>query len=194
MSFFDTFLPEGREDMMKYFKKIVGERVYLSPINSEDCLKYVEWLNDFEIAKYIAQYSKVLTIEKEEEWISKNKDNEYTFGIILKDCDKLIGNISLVNIKDIDKTAELGIFIGDKDYLSKGYGSEAIMLLLDYGFNYLNLNNIMLRALAFNERAIKAYQKCGFKIFGTWKEAIYFNGEYIDEVYMNILKKNFYNK
>ena len=169
MSFFDTFLPEGREDMMKYFKKIVGERVYLSPINSEDCLKYVEWLNDFETAKYIAQYSKVLTIEKEEEWISKKTDNEYTFGIILKDCDKLIGNISLVNIKDIDKTAELGIFIGDKDYLSKGYGSEAIMLLLDYGFNYLNLNNIMLRALAFNERAIKAYQKCGFKIFGTWK-------------------------
>lgn len=179
---------------MKYFKKIVGERVYLSPINSEDCLKYVEWLNDFETAKYIAQYSKVLTIEKEEEWISKKTDNEYTFGIILKDCDKLIGNISLVNIKDIDKTAELGIFIGDKDYLSKGYGSEAIMLLLDYGFNYLNLNNIMLKVLAFNERAIKAYQKCGFKIFGTWKESIYFNGEYVDEVYMNILKKNFNKK
>ena len=179
---------------MKYFKKIVGERVYLSPINSEDCLKYVEWLNDFETAKYIAQYSKILTIEKKEEWISKKKDKEYTFAIILKDCDKLIGNISLVNIKDIDKTAELGIFIGDKDYLSKGYGSEAIMLLLDYGFNYLNLNNIMLKVLAFNERAIKAYQKCGFKIFGTWKESIYFNGEYVDEVYMNILKKNFNKK
>ena len=53
------------------------------------------------------------------------------------------------------------------------------------------VNNIMLKAFSFNERAIKAYEKCGFKIFGIWKEAVYFNGEYVDDVYMNILKKDF---
>jgi len=81
--------------------------------------------------------------------------------------------------------------IGDKKYHSSGYGSDAIMLILDYGFNYLNLNNIMLRAIAFNKRAIRAYEKCGFKTFGVWKNSYYFEGKYHDEVYMNILKEDF---
>ena len=177
---------------MKYFKKIVGGRVYLSPISTEDAMQYVEWLSDFETAKYVGQYTRIHTMANEFAWINgTGNSNEYNFAIIEKESDKLLGNIGLVNIKNINRTAEMGVFIGDKEYLSKGYGSEAIMLILDYGFNFLNLNNIMLKAFSFNERAIKAYEKCGFKIFGIWKEAVYFNGEYVDDVYMNILKKDF---
>ena len=177
---------------MKYFKKIVGGRVYLSPISTEDAMQYVEWLSDFETAKYVGQYTRIHTMANEFAWINgPGNSNEYNFAIIEKESDKLLGNIGLVNIKNINRTAEMGVFIGDKEYLSKGYGSEAIMLILDYGFNFLNLNNIMLKAFSFNERAIKAYEKCGFKIFGIWKEAVYFNGEYVDDVYMNILKKDF---
>lgn len=178
---------------MKYFKKIVGKKVYLSPINSEDYLQYTEWLNDFEIAKCLDKHAFILTIDKEKEWINNQKNDQYNLAIIDKEKDKIIGNIGLMNINVINRTAELGIFIGDKDYLSKGYGSEAIMLILDFGFNYLNLNNIMLKVFAFNKRAIKAYEKCGFKIFGTWKECNYFNGEYVDVIYMNILKRDFDN-
>ena len=176
---------------MKYFKKIVGGRVYLSPISTEDAMQYVEWLSDFETAKYVGQYTRIHTMANEFAWINgTGNSNEYNFAIIEKESDKLLGNIGLVNIKNINRTAEMGVFIGDKEYLSKGYGSEAIMLILDYGFNFLNLNNIMLKAFSFNERAIKAYEKCGFKIFGIWKEAVYFNGEYVDDVYMNILDNN----
>ena len=156
---------------MKYFKKIVGDRIYLSPINPLDAEQYVEWLNNIETAKYLGQYTKIHTVNGEEEWISSlPKNGGYNFAIVLKDGDKLLGNISLVNINNINRTAELGIFIGDEGYLSKGYGSEAIMLILDYGFNYLNLNNIMLRALSFNKRALNAYEKCGFKTFGVCKD------------------------
>ena len=136
----------------------------------------------------MGQYTKIHTVSGEEEWISNlPKNGGYNFAIVLNDGDKLLGNISLVNINKTNRTAELGIFIGNEDYLSKGYGSEAIMLILDYGFNYLNLFNIMLKALSFNKRALKAYEKCGFKTFGVWKESEYFNGEYFDNVYMNIL-------
>lgn len=177
---------------MRYFKKIVGERIYLSPINPEDIVQYVEWLNNFEIAKYLGHVKRILSIPAEKEWLDNlGKNGNYTFAIVDKEHDKLLGNIGLMNIDSVDSHAEMGVFIGDEDYLSRGYGSEAIKLILDYGFNYLNLNNIMLKACAFNKRALKAYEKCGFKVFGVWKEAIYFNGKYEDEVFMNILKKDF---
>lgn len=178
-----------------YFRKIIGKKVYLSPINCDDCLKYVEWLNNFEIAKGINAYSKVNSIASEKEWLMNNCNNRnYSFAIIDSESNMLIGNIGLMNIKEIDRTAELGIFIGDENYLSCGYGSEAIMILLEYAFNHLNLNNIMLKVYDFNKRAIKAYEKCGFKKFGEWKKSHYFNGKYISEIYMNILKDDFIKK
>ena len=179
---------------MKYFKKIVGDRIYLSPINSDDYLKYVEWLNDFEIAKGINHYTDIISIDSEKEWLEKATSKKYIFAIINKENDTLLGNISLNNIKEVNRTAELGIFIGDVNYLSHGYGSEAIMLLLNYAFKFLNLNNVMLRVYSFNKRAIKAYEKCGFKTFGVWKNSYYFDGEYCDEIFMNVLKEDFFRE
>lgn len=176
---------------MKYFKKIVGEKVYLSPMNVDDCLQYVEWLNNYEITKCINQYTSMISINSEKEWLEKATTEKYNFAIIKKETDTLMGNISLMKINLINGTAELGIFIGDTENHSHGYGSEAIMLLLDYAFNQVNLNNIMLKVYDFNKRAIKAYEKCGFKIFGIWEESHYVDGEYCNEVYMNVLKKNF---
>lgn len=176
---------------MRYFKKIIGERIYLSPMNSEDYLKYVEWLNNYEIAKGVNHVSRVLSIESEKAYLEKATSQKYNFAIINKENDTLLGNISLMDINDVNRTAELGIFIGDENYLSRGYGSEAIMLLLDYGFNYVNLNNIMLKVFDYNKRAIRAYEKCGFKTFGVWKKSHYFNGEYSDEIFMNILKEDY---
>ena len=79
------------------------------------------------------------------------------------------------------------IFIGDKDYRSKGYGTEAIRLVLEYGFKYLNLKNINLDVFAFNERAIKCYEKCGFKEYGRRRKCKFVNGVYYDVISMDIL-------
>ena len=179
---------------MKYFKKIDGDRIYLSPINSEDYSKYVEWLNSFEIAKGLDALRKVTTLDNEKEWLEEATNGKYQFAIVKKDEDKLLGNISLINIHDVDRTAEIGIFIGDEENLSHGYGSEAIMLLLDYAFNYLNLNNIMLRVFDFNERAINCYKKIGFKEYGRRSECYYLDGKFYDEILMEYLKKDFVKK
>ena len=103
----------------------------------------------------------------------------------------MIGTIGLENINHINRTATLGIFIGDKEHRSNGYGTEAIRLILDYGFNYMNLNNIKLDVMEFNERAQKCYKKCGFKEYGRRRKSNFTNGKYYDVVQMDILAEEF---
>ena len=173
-----------------YFKKMVGEKVYLSPRNSCDALVAAKWLNNYEVAKYINQYVKTINEDSEREYLAKN-NHEYDYAIVDLESDKLIGFIDLKKVDFISRTATLGVFIGREEYLSRGYGSDAIKLILNFGFNFLNLNNIKLEVLGFNIRAIKAYQKCGFKKFGVWKNSHYAEGTYHDIVFMNVTKSEF---
>ena len=152
---------------MKYFKKIEGEKVYLSPMNLEDIEKYVKWMNDFSTTDGLGSSSKVTTFESERAWLINNMDKkEQQFAIVLKETDKLIGNCGFVDINHLHQKGEVGLFIGEEENRSKGYGTEALSLLVEYGFNYLNLKNIMLKVFSFNKRTIKSYEIIGFKVFG----------------------------
>ncbi len=176
-----------------YFKKLVGEHIYLSPVSTEDVEKYTKWMNDFETTDYTGKSSKIYTIENERKWQEKriqNKENR-VFGIVDLRNDNLIGSCGLHKINQVNKTAALGIFIGKREERSKGYGGETIKLLLDYGFNYLNLHEIELEVMDFNKRAIKCYEKVGFKEYGRRRECEYINGKYHDVISMDILKSEF---
>lgn len=175
---------------MKYFPKLVGNRLYLSPMSVEDAAIYVKWLNDPTVSENIGMDTKITTLESEKEWLKENQ-NKYNFAIVLKESDKLIGNISLIEVDLVHRNAVLGIFIGDDSNRGKGYGKEAIKLLLEYGFNNLNLNNIMLNVYSFNKRAIKVYESLGFKKFGTRHKSHYFKGKFYDEIQMEILKEEY---
>lgn len=178
---------------MKYFKKLIGERIYLSPRNSEneEIEKFTEWLNEFETTDYIGRSDCITTLEAERQYFEKNNEKNYNFFIVTLEEDKLIGTIGLESYNSINRTATLGIFIGDKEYRSKGYGTEAIKLILDFGFNYLNINNIKLDLMEFNERALKCYQKCGFKEYGRRRKSKFINGKYYDTIEMDILAEEF---
>lgn len=176
---------------MKYFKKLIGERIYLSPRNGDDVEKFTEWLNDFETTDYIGRSAYITTLESEKKYFEDNMNKNYGFFIVTLENDKLIGTVSLEEHDFINRTATLGIFIGDKEYRNKGYGTEAIKMILDYGFNYLNLNNIKLNLISFNERALKCYQKCGFKEYGRRRKCKYINGKYYDSIEMDILAEEF---
>lgn len=175
---------------MKYFPKIVGTRLYLSPINSEDAPIYVKWLNDKTVSENLGCDTNVATLDGEREWIRKNQ-NSYNFAIVLKENDELIGNCSFVEIDLVHRNATLGIFIGDEKNRGKGYGKEAIKLLLEYGFNNLNLNNVMLSVFSFNKKAIKVYESLGFKKFGIRHKSHYFKGQFYDEIQMELLKDEY---
>jgi len=173
---------------MKYFKKIVGNRVYLSPMNVEDAETYVKWLNDLSVTDGVGSSCKITSIDSEIEWITHNS-NQYQFAIVSLEDDKLIGNCGIQGIEQIRQCAEVGLFIGDEKNRNKGYGKEVLNLLLDYSFNYLNINNIMLKVFSFNERAINCYKKVGFKEIGRRRQSYYLKGIFYDEVYMDILKE-----
>lgn len=179
---------------MKYFKKIVGDRIYLSPRNSsnEDIEKFVKWLNDFQVTDYTGRSSQILTLDGEKQYLEQPEKNDSVhFLMVTLDNDEMIGTISLEKIDYINSHGTLGIFIGEKEYRDNGYGTEAINLILDYGFNYLNLNSIQLKVFAFNDRAIACYKKCGFKEVGRKREEKFINGKYYDTINMDILRKEF---
>ena len=177
---------------MKYLKKISGKNVYLSPISLEDVGIYTKWLNDMEITDRINKSCFVTNEVSEKAWIENSLSNRLSnFAIINIENDKLIGNCSFNKIDQISRTATIGIFIGDKENRGKGYGSEALKLLLNFGFNYLNLNNIDLHVFSFNENAIACYKKVGFKEYGRRHSAYFCNGKYHDVIYMEILSNEF---
>ena len=179
---------------MKYFKKIVGERLYLSPINIEDVEKYTEWLNDLNVTINLSFSPYIFSLEREKEALEKLSKEGYNFSIVSLSKDELIGSCGLSEVNHINRTAEAGIFIGDKNYWNKGYGTEAMNLLLDYAFNLLNLNSVFLRVHSFNKRAIKCYEKCGFKEIGMRREAYIVGNKKYDHIYMDILASEFNGK
>lgn len=180
---------------MKYFKKIIGERIYLSPVNEEDIEMYTKWMNDFSVTDGLGTSDKIISLCSETEYIKNiNKRGEYQFAIVGKNNDKLMGNGGFSSINNIRQTAEVGLFIGDEENRNKGIGTEALKLIVKYGFEYLNLNNIMLKVYSFNELAIKCYEKVGFKEFGRRHQAIPIKNKWYDEIYMEILKSDYFKK
>ena len=176
---------------MRYFKKLVGEKIYLSPRNVEDVEIFTEWMNDFYVTDYTGRSHQAMTLQEEKEHLEKRAINKSVFAIIDSEKDEMIGTVGLHEIDNINRTATLGIFIGNKNYWSKGYGTEAIKLILDFGFNYLNLNNIDLALMEFNQRALKCYEKCGFKEIGRKRKCKFINGKYYDSILMDILAEEF---
>jgi RimJ/RimL family protein N-acetyltransferase len=100
-----------------------------------------------------------------------------------------IGTCGLFNIDWTARHAELGIGIGDKEYWGKGYGREAVGLLLDYAFRLRNLRRVWLEVHSANERAIRAYRSCGFVEEGRMREHVWLGGRYVDNVIMGVLRE-----
>ena len=178
---------------MRYFKKIKGDRIYLSPMNKEDVEIYTKWLNDYDVSGNLGQYKRLISLNNEEKFLDSLTTDGHNYAMVLNDNDTLIGNISLFDIDNVSRKATLGIFIGEKEHRGKGYGSEAIRLILDYGFKILNLHNIMLQVNSNNAQGIACYKKAGFREFGRRRESCYLNGQYLDDVHMEILSSEFYN-
>ncbi len=177
---------------MHYFRKIVGERLYLSPFDADDVeiyTKWAQWMNDRTVADYYGGYHKLVSLASAKTTLDELRG--YRFAMVLLDGDLLIGHISLHDIDHINRNAFLGIFIGEEEHRNKGYGAEAIRLVLGYAFKTLNLHNIMLSVHADNDAAINCYKKVGFQEAARRREGIFKDGKYIDKMYMDILAREF---
>ena len=177
---------------MKFYRKIIGERLYLSPFDAEDVemySKWAEWMNNKAVADSYGGNCNRVSLSGAKKMIEKF--GGYRFAVVLLESDILIGHVSLHDVDHISRNAFMGICIGEDEYRDRGYGTEAVRLILSYGFKTLNLHNIMLTVHADNYAAIKCYEKAGFKEVGKCREWVYKNGKYVDKIYMDILEGEF---
>ncbi len=176
---------------MKYYKKLIGEKCFLSPVNFDEIEKYTEWVNDMETGLYVLFASSVIDVNKEKSILEYLTKHDTILAIVEKETGKAIGICGLHNKNEINRTANFGIFLGDKNYWGHGIGTEATLLILDYAFNVLNLNSVYLEVIDFNKRAIKSYEKCGFKYVGKKRKAIFMAGIYHDLLIYDYLASDF---
>lgn len=165
-----------------------GERVGLRPPQRESIDAYLRWMNDLDILQYILRVRPIGRAE-EEEWfanLSKRPD-DILFEIALHDG-RLIGSCGIHRINASNRSAEVGIVIGDKDCWGQGYGREALGLVCRYGFDVLNLNRVGLSVYAYNARGLRCYERLGFRHEGRRRAARYWNGRYWDILEMGLLE------
>lgn len=169
-------------------------RITLRKMTAQDTEIYHKWRNDIEVMQSTAPLLDVYHIEDTEEFVTKvilGSHSSKSYIISDKESKKPIGITSLINIDYKNRNAECIIDIGDKEAWGKGYGTEAMKLLLDFGFLEMNLHRICLRVFSFNSRALKLYEKLGFLQEGKSRESIFRDGKWHDIVHMSILQNEY---
>ena len=170
---------------------LIGQKVLLRSVRRSDIQYFLKWFNDPEVIQYTSLYLPMTEMSEEkyiEELESDRTKANFVIEAIDGDSSKPIGNTGLNSISPKDHHATFGIAIGEKDCWSKGYGTEAARLLINYGFEQLNLHRINSSAFAFNERSLRLHLKVGFKEEGRQREGIYKNGKFQDLVGFGILR------
>ncbi len=170
---------------------LIGKRIYLRSLDGDDLERCLRWINDPDVITTLGKrFPTSRTMEKE--WLESQHKSEtdIVLAIILKDDDRHIGNCGFNDIDYPNHNAEFGIMIGEKDQWGKGYAVEAAQLLLNYGFNELNLHRISLEVYSHNTRARRAYEKAGFVHEGTLRESYFRGGAYHDTLVMAVLKSD----
>ncbi|MGH3147992.1 MAG: GNAT family N-acetyltransferase [Rubrobacter sp.] len=164
-----------------------GEKVTLRPITRDDYPRFLLFSNDVEVE--LAGGGDPPTPKTLEDVRKFFEEGSGKTEFAIEVDGKLIGGCGLYHIDENSRHAELGIAIGDKDHWGRGYGREAVSLLLDYAFRLRNLRRVWLEVHAENERGIRAYRACGFVEEGRQREHMWIAGRYVDNVIMGILRE-----
>lgn len=173
---------------------IQGEWVALGPIRRDLLPLYQRWVNDLSTLRTLAMVPRPLTSEAEDQWYERaaiGSEQDVHFTIYRLPELHPLGNTSLHYIDYRDRSAELGIFIGEKEMRGHGYGTEAVRLMLDYAFVALGLHNVMLKVYEFNQAARRAYDKAGFREIGRRRQSKWMGGRLWDEIYMDCVSTEF---
>lgn len=166
--------------------------LYLAKIENNDFKYIYEWFSDMRFLKFYDYLTpapqSMEEVDKTFGYYEKNEESE-VFAIKLSDNGRIIGIAGFDDIVKENGVATLFIGIGDSNSRGRGYGSEALRLLLDYGFNELDFYRIQLNVLEFNHRAIALYEKAGFKKEGTFREFVLRDGKRYDLYLYGLLKR-----
>lgn len=172
---------------------MVGERVRLRPIERSDLPNFVRWFSDEEVRHGLAMIVPPSTAE-EERWFERLSEHPgHLFAIDARVGEEWrhIGSLGLHEIDWRNRVGEVGIAIGEKAAWDHGFGTEAMRLLLRFAFEQLNLHRVELVVYAFNQRAVRCYERIGMTHEGTKRQAVFMHGQYHDVLVMGILRDEF---
>jgi len=173
---------------------LTGTLVRLRPLEMSDLDRCLAWINDAEVTHFLeARYP--FSRAAEEEWLAgavkRTRPPDIVLAIETLAEGRHIGTLSLGSVHGEDRKATFGILIGEKEFWSRGYGTDATLTLLRFAFDEVNLRRVVLHVHADNDRAIACYRKCGFVEEGRLRQDRYRHGVYIDTLVMGVLADEF---
>jgi RimJ/RimL family protein N-acetyltransferase len=170
---------------------IRGEKVYLRSAERSDLDAFVRWFNDAETRRYLAMVGP-MGRAAEERWfdgmLERQGKRDYHFVICLLADGRTIGTTGLHEVDLESGSAAFGIAIGEEEDRGRGYGTDALNAICDFGFGELRLERIWLDVYEPNRRAQRSYQKAGFVLEGTMRRANFRRGEFMDVQRMSLLR------
>lgn len=175
---------------------LIGERIYLRPVEPEDAAVVAACNNDPEVRASFFTHtptSLTLTAERIESYYERGADY-IPFIICRKENEAGIGVTALHRVDLVSRAAVYSICISDSSQWFHGFGSEVTRLMLKYAFDVLNLHRVQLHVWVDNTAAFRAYEKAGFVQEGRLREAMAHNGHYCDFYVMGILESDWRNK
>ncbi len=173
-----------------------GEKVILRAMTRSDLPTFVRWFSDTEVTQFLGGNMWPMSLESEERWFNRQIE-EQTLHLCIEtiapagQSGMLIGNCGLFHVSERNHNAELGIVIGEKEYWSQGYGTDAIKTLLRFCFDELNYHKVCLRVYDFNARGLRCYENCGFRLEGRLRQHMFRHGAWHDEIMMAVLRDEF---
>ena len=169
-----------------------GKLVRLRAFDSSDLMKCQDYANDYEVMRgasgAILYPSTVDDAARAMNGNTSYSAGEYQFALETREEKKFIGQCGFVKINWKNRTGELAILIGERDFRGRGYGADAIETLCRFGFQELNLRKIKANVFDFNRAAVRCYEKCGFEREGILKQEIYREGAYHDVIQMALFR------
>lgn len=175
---------------MTFQSPFEGRLIRLRAREPEDEPLSYQWFNDPEVTQFLTlRYP--LSHRTEVEFLESQGQpgyNHASFSVVKKSDGALLGGVSLEGAHPENRSATLGIAIGDKSCWDGGYGSDAMRVLCRFGFEHMNLHRIELEVYQGNERARHVYEKVGFVLEGTRRQAFFRYGRYWDSHIMGLLE------
>ena len=181
---------DGKNDIRP--RVLTGKRVYLRPLAKEDSVYLRKWSDDAEIRGLIGEVTSMSQADCEKflEEVCADNSREW-FVVVIKKNDRVIGEAGLLRMFPTWRTTDVSVIIGEKEEWGKGYGTETILLLLDYAFRHLDFHRVAIGVVGFNERALRFWEKVGFRREGIQRDGYYYDDKYYDFVTMSILEDEF---
>ncbi len=168
----------------------MDKRVYLRAFEPDDYKTTIKWRKDDVIWDMLGGTKYFVSEAYEKQWIENTIFNskDVKLAVCLVENDKHIGNVYMTNINEINRSCVSHVLIGEKDCWRHGYAREALLLAIDYMFNERNIHRIQANVLVSNVASLKMHEKCGYKLEGTLREAVYKNGKYQDQYVLALVK------